>query len=106
MPAGVRVPHRVVAYVRVPVQVLRVPRLRYDGVRLDEAAEGRVVPPRVVVVQPDDPVPPLAREAVGLYGPRDSGTLRGPGCRVECCKKSAISRSITSNTRFKSSRVM
>ena len=65
MPAGVRVPHRGVVDVRVAVQVLRAPRLGHDGVRLDEAAYRRVVPPRVVIVQPDDAIPPLAGEAVG-----------------------------------------
>ena len=65
MPARVRVPHGVVVHVRIAVQALRVPRLRHDGVRLDEAPYRRVVVARVVVVQLDDPIPPLAREAVG-----------------------------------------
>ncbi len=41
MPARVRVPHRVVVHVRIPVQALRVGRVGHDAVRLDEAADGR-----------------------------------------------------------------
>ena len=43
MPARVRVPHRIIAGVAVPVQALGVARLRHDGVRLDEAPERGVV---------------------------------------------------------------
>ena len=51
MPARVRVPHRVVVHVAVPVQALRVARLRHDGVGLDEAGEGGVIVAGVVEVQ-------------------------------------------------------
>ena len=50
MPARVRIPHRIVSDVAVPVQALRVARVcpersegsRLDGVGLDEAGGGRV----------------------------------------------------------------
>ena len=50
MPAGVRIPQRIVADVAVAVQALRGARAcpersegsRHDGVRLDEAPGGRV----------------------------------------------------------------
>jgi len=37
MPARVRIPHRIVSGVAVPVQALRVAGIGHDGVRLDEA---------------------------------------------------------------------
>ena len=49
----------------ITVQPLRVPRLRHNRIRLDEAPYRRVVVARVVVVQPNDPIPPLAGETVG-----------------------------------------
>ncbi len=51
MPARVRVPHRVVVHVAVPVQALRVARLRHNRIRLDEAPEYGVVAPGNVVIQ-------------------------------------------------------
>ena len=79
MPAGVGVPHRVVAHVRIPVQALRIPRLRHQRVRLDEAPYRRVVVAGVVVVQLDDPIPPLTGEAIG----QEDAPRAGTDCPVE-----------------------
>ena len=51
VPARVRVPQRIVRGIAVPVQGLRVARVRHDGVGLDEAPEHRVVAPGHVVIQ-------------------------------------------------------
>jgi hypothetical protein len=40
---GIGVAQRVVVNIRIPVQRLRVPRLGHDGIRLEEAAQGRVI---------------------------------------------------------------
>ena len=50
MPARVRIPHRIIRGVAVPVQALRVARIGYDGVGLDEAGESGVVVAGVVEV--------------------------------------------------------
>ncbi len=47
----IRVPHWVVAHVRIPVKVLRIPRLGHNRIRADEAANSTVVEAGVVVVE-------------------------------------------------------
>ena len=43
MTAGIGVAQWVVVNIRIPVQRLRVPGLGHDGIRLEEAAQGRVI---------------------------------------------------------------
>jgi len=64
-PTRVRVPQRVVVHVRIPVEALRLPRLRHNRIRLDEAGDGGIIPPGAVMVQFQGMFPPLAGEAVG-----------------------------------------
>ena len=64
MSCWIRVAQRIVQDVCVPIQRLRVPRLRHDGVRLDEAAHDGIIPPAVVKVQIGVVLDPLAGEAV------------------------------------------
>jgi len=52
MPRGVGVLQRVVQHVRVPVQRLRVARLRHHRIRLHKPPQRRVVPSGIVKVQP------------------------------------------------------
>ncbi len=61
MPARIRIPHRIVAHIAVPVQALGVARVGHDGVGLDEAPERRVVVAGVVKVQADGVIVALAR---------------------------------------------
>ncbi len=61
MPARIRIPHRIIAHIAVPVQALRVARVRHDGVGLDEAPERGVVVAGVVEVQADGVIVALAR---------------------------------------------
>ena len=52
----------VVVNVRVPVQRLRIPRLRHQRVRADEPPQGRVVVAGTVVVEGQGGVPALRDE--------------------------------------------
>jgi len=66
MPRGVGVLQRVVGNVRIPIQRLRVARLRHHRVRADEPSQRRVVVAGTVVVEGQGGVPALAGvEAVG-----------------------------------------
>jgi hypothetical protein len=60
VPAGVGVAQGVVVDIRIPVQRLRVPGLRHQGVGLQEAAQGRVIETRPVVIQARPRLPRLA----------------------------------------------
>jgi hypothetical protein len=72
MPARIRVPHRVIQHIAIPVQRLRIPRLRHNRVRLHEAPQGRIVPSRVVRVQANGSLFPLPGKAIrrGRRAPR------------------------------------
>jgi hypothetical protein len=63
VPAGIGVAQGVVVDIRIPVQRLRVPGLRHDGIRLQETAQGRVIEARPVIIQAQALLPPLAGEA-------------------------------------------
>jgi len=63
MPRGVRVAQGVVVDIRIPVQRLRVPRLRHQGVRLQEATERGIIKAGLVIVEAQPRLPPLAGEA-------------------------------------------
>jgi hypothetical protein len=63
VPAGIGVAQGIVVDIRIPVQRLRVPRLGHDGIGLREAAQGGVVEPCSVIVEPEGRLPPLAGEA-------------------------------------------
>ena len=68
MPAGIGVAQWVVVNIRIPVQRLRVPRLRHQRVGLEEAAQGGVVEAGSVIVEPEGRFPPLAGEAAVVGG--------------------------------------
>ncbi len=80
MPARVRIPHRIVAHIAVPVQALRVARIGHDGVRLDEAPERRVIVAGIVEVQADGVVATLARNEPHARqpGPQRENTAVAP----------------------------
>jgi hypothetical protein len=40
MPCRIHVPERVPEHIREPVQILRIPRIRYNRIGADEAAQG------------------------------------------------------------------
>jgi hypothetical protein len=63
MTAGIGVAQWVVVNIRIPVQRLRVPGLGHDGIRLEEATQGRIVEPSPVIIQAQPRLPPLAGEA-------------------------------------------
>jgi hypothetical protein len=63
VPAGIGVAQRVVVDIGIPMERLRVPRLGHDGIRLQEATQGRVIEARLVVIQPEGRLPPLPGEA-------------------------------------------
>ena len=64
MAAGVNVAGRVVVNVREAVPRLGTERVGDQGIRLDEAAQVRVVVPGVIVIQPAAVVKSLAGEGV------------------------------------------
>jgi len=55
----------IVVCVRVPIQALRIARLRHDGIRLDESPDRRVVVACPIVHQAGARVQPLPCELVG-----------------------------------------
>ena len=63
MPAGIGVAQGVVVNVGVTIERLRVPGLRHQGVGLQEAAQGRVIEARPVIIQAQIRLPPLPGEA-------------------------------------------
>ena len=73
MPAGVRIPQRIIADIAVPVQGLRVARPRHNDVGLDEAPEHGVVVAGVVEVQADGVVATLARNGPHARRPGPQG---------------------------------
>ncbi len=62
MPRRIGVPQRIPEYIRVPIQRLRIPRLRHDRVRLDEPPQRRVIAPRAVIIEPQPDLAALTRE--------------------------------------------
>jgi hypothetical protein len=77
MPRRVSIPHRVVFRIRVPVQILRVGRIRHDGIGRDEPPQHRVIVPGVVVQQPG--VVTILAGVVALGGADTAATRRAPG---------------------------
>ena len=75
MAGGIDVAQRIVPHVRVAVERLRIERARHDRVGLEEAAEGRVVEARPVVVEAHAALEPLAGE-VEAEARRGVGALR------------------------------
>jgi len=71
--------YRIIETVSVWLVVLRVLVKLLASCLLDEAADGRVVVAGFVVVQPDDPIPPLTGEAIG----QEDAPRAGTDCPVE-----------------------
>ena len=76
-PTRVRVPQRVVVHVRIPVEALRLPRLRHNRIRLDEAGEDWVVVAGVVVVQ--------LLNWEGANNPMNAAQFHPKSCSVTIC---------------------
>ena len=66
MPRGVGVFDWIILGIAVPVQTARIPRLRHNRIRLDEAAEHGVVPSAVVPVHAHVVLPALTGVAPNL----------------------------------------
>ena len=62
MPAGIGIPHRIIPHVRVAIEVLRVDRVRHDGIRAQEAVNRRRVKSCAVVIDTQARDFPLAGE--------------------------------------------
>lgn len=60
VPTRIRVHDRIVVSVAIPIERLWISRLGHDGIRLDEAAQLRIVPARLVEVEPDVRFLPLS----------------------------------------------
>ncbi len=54
-----------IADIAVPIQALRIPRLRHDRVRANEPPHHRIIPACAIIQQPRSAVPPLPREVEG-----------------------------------------
>jgi hypothetical protein len=94
MPASIHIAQGIVVNIRIPVQRLRVPRLGHDGIRLQEAAQGRVIEARPIVIQAQPRLPPLPGEAaVGGESPisgkgrdgEESENIRNPSMLLLRC---------------------
>ena len=71
MPTPIDVAQGVVVDIGIPIERLGVPRLRHQGVGLQEAAQGRIIEPCSVIVEPEGRLPPLAGvEAIGDHCPQ------------------------------------
>ena len=81
MPAGIRIPERIVERVRVPIQALRVRRIGDERIRLEEPSQHGSIRPRAVVVQAQGHLLPLAGEAPirGQARPCQSGPRHAIG---------------------------
>ncbi len=81
MPAGIRIPERIVERIRVPIQALRIPRVRHERIRLQEPPQRGIILPRAVVVETQGRLLPLASEtAVGRQArPCQSGPRHAVG---------------------------
>jgi len=65
---GIGVAQRVAVNIRIPVQRLRIPGLRHQGIRLQAAAQRGIVEPGPVIIQAQPRLPPLAGEAAVVGG--------------------------------------
>jgi len=63
MPAGIRIPERIVERIRIPIQALRIPWVRHERIRLQEPSQGGIILPRAIVVEAQGRLLPLAGEA-------------------------------------------
>jgi hypothetical protein len=63
MPCRIYKAERIISGISVAIPVERIPEIRHDGIRLYEAAQHRVVPACLVVVQAQFVVGALAGEA-------------------------------------------
>ena len=81
MPAGIRIPERIVERVRIPIEALRIRRIGHERIRADEPSQRGSVRPRAVVVEAQGRLLPLAGEAPigGQARPCQSGPRRAIG---------------------------
>ncbi len=63
MPAGIRIPERIVDDVCIPIEALRIPWVRHERIRLQEPSQRGIILPRAVVVEAQAGLLPLAGEA-------------------------------------------
>jgi len=63
MSRRIRIPERIVERVRIPIQALRIPRVRHERIRLQEPSQRGIVRSRAVVVEAQASLLPLAGEA-------------------------------------------
>ena len=63
MSRRIRIPERIVERVRIPIQALRIPRVRHERIRLQEPSQRGSVRPRTVVVAAQGRLLPLTGEA-------------------------------------------
>jgi len=63
VPRRIHEAQRIVGRIAVPIQALRIPRLRHDRIRTDEPPADRIIPACAIIQQPRSAVPPLTREA-------------------------------------------
>ncbi len=71
MPTGIRIPEWIVERIRIPIEALRIPRVRHEGIRLQEPSQRGIILPRAVVVEAQGRLLPLAGELVARR--RDAG---------------------------------
>ncbi len=81
VPGNIPIPQRIVECVRVPIEALRIPRFRHEGIRLQEPSQGGIILPRAVVVETQGRLLPLAGEAPigGQAGPCQAGPRHAVG---------------------------
>jgi hypothetical protein len=76
MPTRIIIPQRIVPGIGIPIQRLRIPRLRHHRIRTDEAPQLWVVVAGVVVHQRKAPLGPLTGKGeVGDQGAGDPALL-------------------------------
>mgnify|MGYP007070675459 CR=1 FL=1 len=81
MSTRIRIPERIVERIRVPIEALRIPRVRHERIRLQEPSQRGIVLPRAVVVEAQAGLLPLAGEAPvgGQARPCQSGPRHAVG---------------------------
>ncbi len=69
--SGVNVTYRIICDTAIPIEALPIPRVRHEGIRLQEPSQGGIILPRAIVVEAQGRLLPLAGELVARR--RDAG---------------------------------